>query len=216
MEIEEPEVPIDFPVHALMAISSEPFGTIGAFYRAIMNKLKVLGKGAFNGDPGLQLAGAFSQATPINTLEDALAGLELIVEQGEGTESTPLSSLGGAKAHFYRFKEIRIGKTLTADPNSPQGFSYGDPPIIFDSSQIEEMVSDPQIGGFTGKARDAVNDFNTKYSRLLDDLHTAFNGDPNSFDPSSMSELFQLGKQVIAITDPVHGKKATPSFEYVS
>jgi len=215
LEIEEPEHPINFPVHAMAVEAIPVFATIGQFYRAIIAKLKEFGSGTVVGHPELQVTDAFAQAPAITTLDDAIAGLNLIIDQGEGTESSPLASPDGKNAHFYRFKEIKIGKTLKVDSSSPQGFSFGDPPILFDPAEIEDMVSDPRAAIFTGEARTAVDTFNAKYSRLLDNLHQAFSGGPNSLDISAMSDLLDLGKKVVTTRDPVIGKNAAPSFEYL-
>jgi hypothetical protein len=215
LEIEEPETPIDFPVETLAAAPPPPYKTIGALYAAIMSKLKEFGQGAFKGDPARQLVGEFSGATAIKTVDDALAGLTLIVDQGEGTESSPLGSPGGTKAHYYRFMEIKKGLTLNPDPKSPKGYSYGNPPIVFDQTQILEMVSDPRSDRFSGDALKVVRAFNVAYRGVLDNLHQAFNGNPDSFDSSTMSVLVGLGREVVSTKDPVLGKYATPSFEYV-
>jgi hypothetical protein len=220
LEIERPEHGgIEFPViaEAFLAAPTPHFATIGEFYGAIMQKISELGDPIFTGDPALQLT-LEGQLAGVTNAASAVEALKLIVEQGEGNDSTPLEMPGGKLAHFYRFNEIKLKKKLKPDPHSPHGFSYfTNDPIPWDDSQIVQFLSDPKVANYAvgSPARAAVEDFNAKYSRLLDDLQGVFSGHPENFDPGAMFALKQAGAQVIAINDEVSGKQAAPSFEYV-
>lgn len=219
LEIERPEHGgIVFPVRtaAFLAAAPSHWATIGDFYDAVMQKISELGDSIFTGDPTrhLTLDGELAEVT---NAAQAVAALQLIVKQGEGTDTTPLEMPGGKLAHFYRFNEIKVGKKLKPDPNSPNGFSYlADDPIAWNASEIINLLPDPKVANFAigSPARAAIEDFNAKYSRLLDGLQDVFNGHPDTFSIGAMFSLKQAGAKVIAIKDEVSGKQAAPSFEY--
>ena len=101
MRIEEPDAPIQFPVGTRMfALVEQQFRTIGDFYRALRAALKAEW---FTGDHARQVTGIVS---PVHTLADAQQAIDTIVEQGEGTTTSPLAGPGTLLAHYYRFAEI--------------------------------------------------------------------------------------------------------------
>jgi hypothetical protein len=223
MKIEEPEDPLVFPVKtALFAAAPPTFATIGLFYQALIEKIEELGDGIFKGDPRRQVVNTpwfpATELFPIRNVNDAVRGLRLIVEQGEGTKKSPLSS--GELAHYYRFTEISKGKRLVKDPSVPQGFSYSGAPITFDAAGVWNMLPDPKASSFRegSRARRLVDQFNYTYTSLLNSLHDTFNGQPQSLDAAMglMFELNIVGGQVVETTDEVSGKQAAPSFEYAA
>jgi hypothetical protein len=220
LEIEAPEDGgIVFPVSAAAFLAAAPsrFGTIGEFYDAVMQKITELGDSIFTGDPAWQLT-LDGELGALTNAAQAVAALQLIVKQGEGTNVTPLETSGGKLAHFYRFNEIKEGKRLKPDPKSPDGFSYfANDPITWNASEIINLLPDPRVAKYAigSPARAAVEDFNAKYSRLLDDLQDVFSGHPDNFNPGAMFSLKLAGTKVIAIKDEVSGKQTAPSFEFV-
>jgi Ferritin-like len=220
LEIEAPEHgDLDFPETTAVFLAALPphFATIGEFYDAVMQKITELGDSIFTGDPTRQLT-LDGELAAVTNAAQAVAALQLIVKQGEGTDTTPLEMPGGKLAHFYRFKEIKKGKKLTPDPNSPKKYSYFvNDPITWNASEIINLLPDPKVAKYASgsAARAAVEDFNAKYSRLLDDLQDVFSGHPDSFNAGAMFSLKQAGAKIIAIKDEVSGKQAAPSFEYV-
>lgn len=224
LEIEEPEGGgLLFPT-AEMALtdSAVHYATIGEFYRALIQKITELGDGIFTGDrtrqvTGTQVPSFDGQLSAITSATEAVAALKIIVQQGEGTKTTPLEAANGDFAHFYRFCQIKKGRMLVTDAKSPLGYSYSGDLIAWDDSAITDMLGDPKVANYkaVSPARAAVEAFNIKYSRILDQLQMAFNGQPGAFSLGGMFGLTAAGRQVIALTDEVTGKKAAPSFEYV-
>src|SRR5262249_44784557 len=105
MQIEYPEFP---PV----AFAAGP-PTIGDFYETIYDGFKTIHP-AINLDAFAVRSG---EATPIKSIEEALAAISLIKGEGEGTMGSPDQPPAGSKtfAHYYVFKEIFTQKTLVQD-----------------------------------------------------------------------------------------------------
>lgn len=221
MEIEEPEDPLQFPVKLALA-GAQPEGvTIGQFYAAIAEQIKALGPGIFTGDPSLQVSGEpfFPELTPVTDMDSALAAVELIVEQGEGTTTSPLDD-EHELAHYYRFAEIWYGKQLVPVPNPQPGepdFAYAGPPIPFDPDGVWPVVQDPSATLYpTGSTAWYANEtFNYTYTSLLKALHATFNGQRDQFS-TSIGVMESLKQQAIAMMAlPLgDGTTAGPSFEY--
>jgi Ferritin-like len=221
MHIEEPEVPLKFPIKSSLLEIAPSFATIGMFYQALIEKIQNLGDKIFTGDPTKQVVSeqwfADTELFAIRTADDAVKGLEIIVEQGEGTRANPLS--GSGLAHYYRFAEILNGKTLVKDPTVPEGFSYSGAAIPFDSAGVWNIVTNSKASQYQdgSRARLLVDEFNDTYGKMLNSLHNTFNGSPESLDGAVglMFQLVVLGGQVVATTDAVTGKQAAPSFEFL-
>ena len=212
MRIEEPDEPIQFPVSATLAEAMEQqFQTIGDFYRSVRTSLK---PEWFTGDPARQVQGIVS---PVLKLADALAAIDLIVEQGEGTTTSPLS--GTDIAHYYRFAEIFHGRTLVPDSSVKEKFSYSGAPIPFDPTGVLPLVANPTSALYPeGSTLHAASDsFNLIYSNLLRTLHVAFNGQPDSLD-DAIGQMFDLRDQAMKLMDmPIgNGTNAAPCYEFVN
>jgi len=222
MQIEEPEDPIVFPVEALAA-APPTFATIGQFYRAISQKIQELGEHIFSGDPARQVVNDAwfpgNQLFAIRTVSDAVNAIGIIVEQGEGTAQSPLDPEGDL-AHYYRFAEIFFGKRLIPKPGAPNGFAYAGAPIPFDPTGVWNIVSNAKASQFAAgsRARLLADQFNLSYSRLLNALHTTFNGTPDALDHAMglMYETEVTAGRLVATRDEVTGLQAAPPFEYVA
>jgi hypothetical protein len=221
MKIEEPEAPLNFPVKTALLAAASPYATIGQFYLALIEKIKEFGDSIFTGDPTRQVVGdqwfPLSELFAIKDTASAVAALQLIVEQGEGTHQSPLSA--GELAHYYRFAEIFNKKKLIPDSSVPEGYSYSGAAIPFDGSGVWNMVIDSKASQYLvgSPARTVVDQFNAAYTKLLNTLQEAFDGVPQSLDPAIglMYQLNKLGGQVVETADAVTGKQAAPSFEFV-
>jgi hypothetical protein len=212
MRIEEPDKPIEFPVGtALSALVQEQFRTIGEFYRSVRNSLKAEW---FKGDPARQVKGI---VMPVLTLADAQAAIDLIVEEGEGTTTSPLG--GTQLAHYYRFAEIFHQRTLVPDTTVPEGFSYSGQPIPFDSTGVLPIVESPKSDLYPpgSKLRVESDLFNQIYSDLLRALHITFNGQPDNLD-TAIGVMFDLKLQAIKLmVMPIgNGTNAAPCYEFVT
>ncbi len=216
MGIEEPEDPLQFPVGAL-ADAGPPPTTIGQFYAAIRDRIQALGERVFTGDPARQVSGApfFPDLRPVTDVASAVAAIDLIVEEGEGTSTSPLDQEDDL-AHYYKFAEIWHGRRLVATPEPP-GWAYAGDPIPFDPAGVWPAVSDPHADQYpAGSAARYANDtFNYTYTSLLKALHATFNGRRDQFNVAVgvMESLKTLALTLFA-TPAGDGRTAGPTFEY--
>jgi hypothetical protein len=216
MEIEKPEHPI--PVKTLAAGAVPDFATIGEFYAALANKIAEFGNCIFTVPAAQQVLNWFDAARlfPITDVLTADKGIQVIVDEGEGTRTDPFQSPGDP-AHYYKFGEIFHGRKIikTAD-----GFAYGGDPIPFDASGVYPMKANPKIADFAPgtQARSRVEEFSYAYSSLLNALHTAFNGEPAKIN-TAIGLMYELKMIAVSLMQtPVgDGSKTTagPSFEYI-
>ncbi|NYF33998.1 ferritin-like domain-containing protein [Sphingopyxis sp. JAI108] len=97
------------PIAPRLTPAAFDYATIGSFYQAIESGLRALvaergEEAVFCGDPALQLSPdetTLAGATPISSLDAALAALAEIVVEGEGAPSDR------ANSHFQRFLGVR-------------------------------------------------------------------------------------------------------------
>jgi len=113
MKIEEPEEALNFPVKTSLLAVVTPYATIGQFYLALIEKIKVFSDSIFTGDPARQVVGdqwfPTSELFAIKDTASAVAALQLIVEQGEGTQKSPLSA--GELAHYIGLQKSSIRRS---------------------------------------------------------------------------------------------------------
>jgi Ferritin-like len=228
MEIEEPETPLSFPVMTLADLDLPPSRTIGQFYGRIKDKLETLGAAAFTGDPARQVSTPeFEAILPetqqtVTDLKSAVAAIEFIVEQGEGTAEEP--DLKGELAHYYKFAEISKGRTLIVNPNAtatspPQErYIYGGDRITIEPG-IQPVLENPRSSDYAAGSpeRQASDDCNRVYTKILGQLHSAFNGSAGDLQPaidSMTNDLRPAIRTLMAITLP-DGHRAGPTFEYL-
>ena len=130
MVIEEPEDPLRFPVK--LAAEAQPQLTIGHFYERIKQAIVDLSKteNIFTGDRSYQLTHGFpsSELIAVYDVATASTAIDTIVEQGEGTHTSPLDPQH-QPAHYYRYAEILYGKTLVPNTTPPPDFAYAGEPI---------------------------------------------------------------------------------------
>ena len=148
MVIEEPEDPLHFPVKAAFAAEAPPI-TIGQFYAKIKDQIRKLSQegNIFTGDSKKQLTTGFSplQKIHVHDADSAIAAIDLIVDQGEGTKTSPLDP-EHELAHYYRYAEIYYGKTLIPNPSPKPGepdWAYAGHPIAFDPCGVWPVVTNP-------------------------------------------------------------------------
>jgi hypothetical protein len=221
MMIEEPEDPLHFPVKMrALAASAEPM-TIGQFYEGIRQEIIDLSahENIFTGEPDRQLTRGFpsSELIAVNSVETASAAITTIVEQGEGTKTSPLNPQH-KPAHYYRYAEIFYGKRLVPNTTPPPDFAYAGAPIPFDAGGVYPVVTNPKAAKYQpgSAAANHNNTFNYTYTSLLKALHEVFNGHPDSLRAAiglmeSAKELAVTMMSSIPVSDKVN---AGPSFEY--
>jgi hypothetical protein len=216
MRIEEPDDPIVFPTDTRMfALVQQKYRTIGDFYQAVRAALK---PEWFTGDRSRQVQGIVKA---VYTLADAQAAIDLIVQQGEGTTTSPLAGMGSQLAHYYRFAEILHQHTLVPDDSVQEKYSYSGAPIPFDATGVLPITANPSSGIYRPGSKERVESdlFNQIYCNMLRALHITFNGEPTYLN-TAVGLMFDLKLQAIKLmnmplsTDP--STNAAPCFEYVA
>jgi hypothetical protein len=216
MRIEEPDEPIIFPTGTrMLALVQQKYQTIGDFYRAVRAALR---PEWFTGDHARQVQGIVK---PVYTVADAQAAIDLIVEQGEGTTTSPLAGMGSQLAHYYRFAEIFHQRTLVPDNSVPEKYSYSGAPIPYDPTGVLPIIANPNSSLYPAKSTERVESdvFNQIYSNLLRALHITFNGQPG-YLKTAIGLMFDLKLQAIKLVNiPLStdaSTNAAPCFEYVA
>jgi hypothetical protein len=215
MVIEEPEHSLDI---ASDIATSTPQLTIGMFYDAIKKAIVHAGESIFTGDPGRQLVHnyAIAEVIAVTDVASAVQAIEIIVEQGEGTTTTPLD-LEDTLAHYYRFNEILLGKTLIPAPGETPPWLFDGDPIPFDSTAVWPIITDPTIERYEhgSRARYACDTFNYTYTSLLKVLHDTFNGQPSLLRTAiGIMESLNEQAQALMSIEISPGVNAGPSFDY--
>ncbi|HEY1426657.1 MAG TPA: ferritin-like protein [Caulobacteraceae bacterium] len=186
MKIEEPETPITIPVGQPTALAAEiedHYRTIGEFYAAIAAVIQEGGNALFSHPTSPQVT--HGQVTPITDAPSAVAAVELIQRQGEGTPETPDAS-PGVFAHFYRFESLSKGMTLTTDAQGRPFFDPSQRIVVDDAADVVQMVDNP---GQADLSQDPVGAqkaaaFDQAYAALLSKLHDVVNGQANQLGPA--------------------------------
>jgi len=217
MTIEEPEHPI--PVKERTTLALPAYATIGEFYAAVKEKLAELGDGIFKVGRDKQMLSWFPPEVlfPIVNVKTAWAGIDIIVDQGEGTSTDPFQSPGDP-AHYYKFGEIAAGHELI---RTPTGYAYGGKAVPFDPAGVYPIKSNCKIADFPADslAGERIREFALSYSNLLNALHDTFNGHPQTIN-DVMGLMYDL--KVTAprlMTTPIPGLAGVtvgPSFEYIT
>jgi CDGSH-type Zn-finger protein len=210
------------------------YETIGQFYAAIEQGLRHLcgrlGEPAvFSGDPAHQVTAGHFRTTAgrlitVTDLASALAALEEIVEQGEGTsrgevwdgDQDVFHPDRDEVGHFYRFQELKLGRRYQRG-DTPQSGPSGEV-VAVDFAAVHPMRHNPRLADHApGTAvRAAQGKFNHTYCTVLHLLEQAFNGSPKLL-PVAVATMFTLKAQaqaLIAMPDE-DGTTAGPTFEYV-
>lgn len=220
MVIEEPEDTVDGEK------PSDPGTiTIGDFYQKIKEEIVALGKegNIFTGNPLKQVVTGFQELQHLHVTDEksALAAIDLIVAQGEGSRSSPDDPEHGL-AHYYKYAEIYHGRTLIRNPapHPPPHLRwiYAGHPIQFDPYGVQPVIVNPQKNTYAPGSRLAsLNDaFNMAYSNLLRGLHQVFNGQPDYLGPALLTmQGLKDQAQVMMSIETVPGQTAGPTFNYV-
>jgi rubrerythrin len=214
MVIEEPEEPIVIPD----LLTDESKLTIGVFYNEIKKQIEEAGEKIFTHRENLQVEG-YLGVTAVNSVETACTAIETIVDQGEGTSTSPLESPGAEPAHYYRFAEIARGKKLIEAKGETPPWRYAGEAIPFEATKVYPAISDPRASVYPSgsTARKECDAFNAIYTELLDLLHEGFNGKPERVG-EAIGSMFKLQAQAIKLMgiELKPGENAGPSFEYTS
>lgn len=221
MEIEEPETPLVIPEAKVMALKADDFHTIGEFYASLQEKIEALPGSELPGDAGRQVVSGFfatDQLFPITTKEEAIRAINIIVEQGEGTQKSPADE-EGELAHYYKFEELYKGRKIVKDPDSPVGYSFSKEAIPFEEDGVFNIFPDTKSAMVPAgsEERRVINQFNFVYSTLLNGLHKTFNGHPDFLSNTIglMYDLKLVAEKLCSMPFPgKDGYTIGPSFEF--
>lgn len=230
MAIEEPEHALVFPVTqphvarllAPTSFSLQPeYATIGEFYAALGEAVAALGPAGFTGDPARQVVDntwfPADQLFPIDGPASALAGIRVIVTQGEGTANSPDDDTA-EPAHYYRFAQLVNGRLLVRDPSVEAGWSYSGAAVGIDPAGVWNLAPDAKVADYPegSRARTLGDAFNTSYTNLLRALDATFDGHPDDLKAALglMYELRLLAGSLVATRLPGTDLQAAPTFEY--
>lgn len=213
MIIEEPEVPLDFP-------NVTEFATIGEFYRTVIDRIATLGPSVFTGDPARQVIDESGFGPPalfaIVDPRTATEALEWIINEGEGTTTQPTDN-ENELAHYYRFREIVVGRKLVRDAG-PDGWAYAGEPILFDHGGVHAFQPDAHMSDFNPGSSEynAVEAFNLHYCDMLRQIQAAYGGRPALMRDAirSMRTLRRSAADLTRIPHPAGGT-LSPTFEFV-
>jgi hypothetical protein len=210
----------------------DQYETIGQFYDAIEAGLKylceTLGEDkVFTGDPARQVtAGPFHHTdgtlSEVTDLKSALAALEEIVEQGEGTARGGVWDGDGdffhpdrdEVAHYYRFEELKLGRRYQRGDTLQSG-PTGDP-VTVDLAGVIPMQANPQPSK-NPEIRQAQQAFDNVYCTVLYLLEQAFNGEPTLIRDATrtMFGLKAATLQLLALKE-ADGTTPGPTFTYIA
>jgi CDGSH-type Zn-finger protein len=210
------------------------YETIGQFYAAIEDGLRHLceelgERDVFSGDPARQLHSGHFRHTAgrliaVDGLASALAALEEIVEQGEGTgrgevwdgDRDVYHPDRDEVAHYYRFQELGLGRRYRRG-DTPESGPTGEK-VDVDLAGVLPMRPDPRITDHApgSPIRTAQEEFDRTYCILLHLLEEAFNGSPRLLAVATAT-MFRLKAQAQALMRMPDGDGTTagPTFAYV-
>ncbi|MGV9383375.1 ferritin-like domain-containing protein [Nonomuraea sp. NPDC003707] len=213
---------------------ADGYETIGQFYAAIEEGLRHLcerlgERAVFTGDPARQVSADHFRHTAGNLVEvgdlaSALAALEEIVEQGEGTarggvwdgDQDVFHPERQEVGHYYRFQELKLGRRYQRG-DTPQSGPTGET-IWVDPTGVRPMRHNPRLSDHEpGSAiRTAQEEFNHTYCAVLHLLERAFNGSPKLLGAAT-GTMYALKAQARALMGMPDGDGTTagPTFEYV-
>jgi hypothetical protein len=229
MKVEQPSRPETDP-------ESDRYQTIGQFYDAIRDGIRGLSErlgeeNVFCGDPQRQVAGAIFHGgaraiTPIDNLATALAAVDAIVVQGEGTRDHEVWD-GDREmfhpehdevGHYFRFQQLELGRCYRHGDTAASGPSGH--AIFIDWEGVRPMQRNPRTADHPrgSRVRKAQDEFNLAYCTILQLLDQTFDGNPQMLQPA-IGVMFRLKNQADALMNMPSGdglSTAGPAFEYVA
>ncbi|WP_410791286.1 ferritin-like domain-containing protein [Kribbella sp. C-35] len=224
LRLEKPEAPG-------ASAEGDHYETIGQFYDAIEEGLRYLcdtlgEEKVFSGDPARQVtAGPFHHTAgtlqPVTDLASALAALDEIVEQGEGTargevwdgDHDIFHPDRDEVAHYYRFQELKLGRRYQRG-DTPQSGPTGEP-VTIDPTGVSPMQPNPRRSD-NEQIRAAQEEFDNTYCTLLFLLEQAFTGEPALIRDATRA-MFGLKAEALKLMQLSEDDHTTagPTFRYI-
>lgn len=221
LTIEEPEHELEFPERRASLAAAEPeYHTIGEFYAAVKQLFVDLGPDIFERTDERQVSGwiGIHELHPVRSTDDACKAIDLIVDQGEGTTTSPAAD-PEELAHYYRFLQIQRDETLSADESVQQGYSWGSPAVPLIDDYIWPMIENPPLVALpqgSPVARQS-DQFDATFTTMIDDLQRTFDGEPRVLG-SAVAQMHALrleAQQLVRMRVPGKDGTAGPRFLYV-
>lgn len=214
MKIEEPEDPSQYRSAAETGVI-----TIGQFYGAIKERIKVLGPKAFKGKVRHQVVEpawfSENQLFAIRNVEQAERAIDLIVRQGEGTPRGVRDEVDAG--HFREFKQIAVGRQVAWNLDRRRCV-FTDIPVGLDPAGVWNLYPNAKIVKYRegSRARVLAEQFNAGYTNLLRSLQATFNGKPETLKAAMglMQELHLTARSLVSTQVPGSSLHASPTFEY--
>ena len=220
MEIEEPEKDV-----SRLEAAIETFPRIGALYDAV---LAVFKRGNTQLSRTGQIEGYFGESRGevsdipknIGTLEEVEAAITLIKDQGEGSSQAPFGDREGELAHYYRFKEVAVGKKIVAAANG-EWIHSGDVVAFPECWPVAEVPA----GGYRqsdvpAETWQLMTEFDAIYTQVLMNLEEAWtNGSQAAFHGSlelMMDKLPTLARQIMQVPIKQQPFNYSPCFRLVA
>ena len=224
LSIEQPETPLQYKTRMANAGPQAGTITIGEFYTAISDAIARLGDGAFVTPPRNQVGpDLMPGAVVVTDVASAQQAITTIIEQGEGTSTSPEEIIGTDYAHYYRYLQIQKGFFLVPVPNPPspqQAYAYAGAPIPFDPAGVYALPTNPALTPYPAGTAQAFanNNFNYTYTSLLAALHGLVNGSATQEQMNiAIGLMMSLKGQAKAMTSGIPNPALVtgPSFEYL-
>jgi hypothetical protein len=218
LQIESPEDPLDFP--AARAAADDDTVTIGEFYTAISDAIAALGDGVFVKPPRNQVGpDIMDESVIVSDVKTAQQALTIIVEQGEGTTTSPAEVDGGGYAHYYRFMQIQKGHLLVQVPGADPPYAYTGAPVPFEPAGVYAVPTNPAQSPYPAGSQQALanDNFNYTYTSLLSTLHAFFNGGANEDQfNNALGLMMSLKSQAKAMMSGIPNPAflVGPTFQY--
>jgi Ferritin-like len=220
---------IERPAKADAPAQADRYHTIGQFYKALVEGLKrVCPKDKyFTGDPARQVGpeayyGGGGSLIRVTDLDSAMKALNIIVAEGEGLPHSIWDSdrkffrQHEEPAHYFRYTQLLAGRYFTPDDTPATGPTG--PLLSVDWDAVYDMHPNPKAADYRpgSDLHRRTVEFNQAYTRLLNGLHRAFNGEPGRLGDAvgGMYELKYLAQALIRTPRPDGRGNAGPSFEF--
>lgn len=222
MKIEEPETDI---AHLETVRKAETFARIGEFY----DKIKLVFENVdpeFNREGQIEAYFGESQLPHgkyipknIGSIEDVEAAIDLIKDQGEGTSESVKDDETDELAHYYRFKEVAVGRKLI-QADDGRWVHQGPEVHMPDCWPVAEIPP----GGYQqddvpAETWDKMIQFDLAYTRMLKQLGLAWStGSHTALDQAIASMMADLPRLAIEIMQvPIHDQPFNygPCFRFV-
>lgn len=225
LDIEQPEDPLNYKTLPLAAGLEADSITIGQFYTAISDAIALLGNSAFVNPPRNQVGpDLMPESVVVVDVASAQQAINTIIEQGEGTSTSPEEVVGDGYAHYYRFMQIQKGRLLVkvplAEPPALQ-YAYAGAPVPFNAQGVYAVPTNPTAAGYpAGSPQAFANDnFNYTYTSLLFALNTLFSGQATQTQMNiAIGLMMSLKGQAKAMMSGIPNPDVLtgPSFEYLA